>query len=164
MFKQKITVTSSFVFSAIPPEKTCTGLGQCVLNAECESPLGGLCKCDEGFYEDADKCLPRKTPGTSCTDSEQCVAHSVCHVNASQCTCNAGFYSEPDSCQPLKPADETCTDVGQLQKLSSVGLFSGSASLADSLDDPISCHGKPVKPTNEIKGCGSSLVRSTGFP
>ena len=46
-------------------------MGQCVDNAECSSPTGGLCECNAGFYNDAGVCVSVKPAGKGCTASFQ---------------------------------------------------------------------------------------------
>ena len=37
-------------------ESRCTGVGQCVPDAECTPRSGGTCKCNEGFYPQDGQC------------------------------------------------------------------------------------------------------------
>ena len=40
----------------------CVGLGQCVTNAVCSSPVAGVCTCNSGFYTDsAGRCAGSKS-------------------------------------------------------------------------------------------------------
>lgn len=55
------------------------GLGQCVENAECSDPNGGLCLCKQGFYKDADQCRSKLGPGQRCERNEQCVDNAQCN-------------------------------------------------------------------------------------
>jgi hypothetical protein len=55
------------------------GLGQCTLNAECSSPDGGLCLCNDGFYKAGDLCLKKKGEGQPCSDTGQCVDNAKCN-------------------------------------------------------------------------------------
>ena len=63
------TTTINIIFS---------GLGQCTANAECSSPSGGLCQCNEGFYKDGDLCLRKLTEGQPCESTVQCIPNAMC--------------------------------------------------------------------------------------
>lgn len=36
---------------------TCFGTGQCVVNSECSSTMGGTCDCRSGYYESGGICV-----------------------------------------------------------------------------------------------------------
>ena len=53
-----IFITSPFPSCCLQvgAESRCTGVGQCVPDAECTPRSGGTCKCDEGFYPQDGEC------------------------------------------------------------------------------------------------------------
>lgn len=106
-----IIIINIIIISGIPPGKSCESYGQCVVNAECSSPKGGLCQCSSGYYQEGDKCLPLKVmcvcigcvwrisvcgigtdcerifillfqpPDAVCAGNYQCVEHANCTEN-----------------------------------------------------------------------------------
>lgn len=70
------------------------GNGQCIQNAQCSSPLGGLCQCKDGFYSDRGTCKPLEQPGRPCTGQGQCVDNAACSSPvAGVCKCQTGFFN-----------------------------------------------------------------------
>ncbi|CAL1537217.1 unnamed protein product, partial [Lymnaea stagnalis] len=74
------------------PGKPCTGLGQCVHNAECQTPYGGVCLCFETHYSDGNSCPQKKPPMEPCTQDHQCVFNSSCDKVEDVCRCKKGFF------------------------------------------------------------------------
>ena len=53
----------------IPVGQFCTASGQCVENAECQTPSGGLCICNAGYFPTGSQgggCAAYKLPGNQC--------------------------------------------------------------------------------------------------
>ena len=76
--KTPVLCVSVTVTMCVKTPVLCAGLGQCTENAECSSPSGGLCVCDNGFYKDGDLCLKKRGEGQPCDKTEQCVANAKC--------------------------------------------------------------------------------------
>lgn len=88
---------------------------RCVQGAFCSISLGGLCACNTyGFYEEGERCLPRKDFDTPCTLSVQCKS-DLCSPRG-RCSCREGQYYHMgrERCLGLAGsfcfADEDCTD------------------------------------------------------
>ena len=73
----------------VKAQEACSGLGQCVEHAECNSPSGGVCLCDEGYFHADGECLTQTEAGNPCTGEEECTPNSVC---ADTCRCREGYY------------------------------------------------------------------------
>ena len=57
--------------------------------AECNSPSGGVCLCDVGYFHRDGACLTQTEAGNPCTGEEECTPNSVC---AETCRCREGFF------------------------------------------------------------------------
>ena len=58
----------------IPVGQFCTASGQCVVNAECQTPSGGLCICNPGYFptgNQGDACAAYKLPGSQCLSQDR---------------------------------------------------------------------------------------------
>ncbi|GFR93738.1 ephrin type-A receptor 7 [Elysia marginata] len=92
----------------IPVGQFCTASGQCVVNAECEAPSGGLCVCNRGYFPTGDQggaCAAFKLPGDQCLAEDRCVKHAFCDQPADgTCVCEVAYYSTGLECLPrIKP-------------------------------------------------------------
>ena len=81
----------------LPPGQDCQAEGQCVDMAECSTPQGGICTCNEGYYRDVGRCSPLIVPGDRCSDDAQCVGNAVCS-NTGVCQCSPGYYALDGAC------------------------------------------------------------------
>ena len=83
----------------------CEGLGECVDNAECSSRFGGLCECQQDFYQDSSgQCQKRKNVNKPCADSQECVAGASCERGV--CACEDGHYRDLGKCYPKKVVND----------------------------------------------------------
>ena len=69
-----------------PPGEPCTGLNQCVQDAECDLtlPTDSLCKCNSGFYRNGRECRTLIDAGKECELENSCTANSQCTVGLGQ--------------------------------------------------------------------------------
>lgn len=75
----------------------CTSTANCSENAHCDNHPN-VCKCDDNYFHDTIKrvCQERKSAGSRCVSSEECVANGGCVHGV--CVCNLHYYSDNHRC------------------------------------------------------------------